>query len=423
MNRRAFLTRAGAVSLSAVMSDLMPARSLPASLQSVVPTRLSASMWTYLWDVVDEGYDVIIGRLKEHGLTSISLATAYHAGKFLAPHNPKRKVVFPEDGTVYFAPRFHLYSRIRPRVSTLVQQGHGLTQLKKHADSAGLETRAWVVCCHNSALGMEYPSCVCRDAFGDAIYHNLCPNNSDVRTYLGTLLRDIASEGVTTIELEALQFQGYQHEFHHEREGIPLTDGAKFLLGLCFCSSCMERATYHKVAIEEIQKYTRTTLERYFENPEAFAETLASPTAFPSDLFDPFLEWRRTSVLSLAEDMMNGIYPMKTRLRPIVSLDPAAQQMAGVDPGAVAAVTGGILTTGYVKDGTALRDPLTAMQTKIGQNKLTVGFQVGLPESGGKEEFASRMKTARELGITSFNFYNYGMIPLSHLEWVKESLQ
>jgi hypothetical protein len=32
------------------------------------------------------------------------------------------------------------------------------------------------------------------------------------------------------------------------------------------------------------------------------------------------------------------------------------------------------------------------------------------------------MKTAREMGITSFNFYNYGFIPLINLEWIAEAL-
>ncbi|MCK5573935.1 MAG: hypothetical protein KAJ12_14290 [Bacteroidetes bacterium] len=41
-------------------------------------------------------------RLRENGLTSVSLASSYHAGKFLAPRNPRRKVVFLQDGTIYF---------------------------------------------------------------------------------------------------------------------------------------------------------------------------------------------------------------------------------------------------------------------------------------------------------------------------------
>ena len=81
-------------------------------------------MWAYLWDIVDEGYDNVFQILRDNGLTSISLATAYHAGKFLAPHNPNRKVVFLEDGTIYFNPKLSLYGRMRPIVNPLVREGH-----------------------------------------------------------------------------------------------------------------------------------------------------------------------------------------------------------------------------------------------------------------------------------------------------------
>ena len=66
---------------------------------------------------------------------------------------------------------------------------------------------------------------------------------------------------------------------------------------------------------------------------------------------------------------------------------------------------------------------LKAFQDQIGRAALIVGFQVGLPESGGKVEFLDRVKTARDLGVQSFNFYNYGFIPLKRLEWIAEGLR
>ena len=57
--------------------------------------------------------------------------------------------------------------------------------VKAHADKAGMETRSWVVCCHNTPLGRAYPDTVERTAFGDPLYHNLCPSNEDVRAYSG----------------------------------------------------------------------------------------------------------------------------------------------------------------------------------------------------------------------------------------------
>ena len=61
------------------------------------------SMWTYPWDVQDQGLEALAADLSgRSGLNTVSLATSYHAGRFLQPGSPTQKAYFPEDGTVYF---------------------------------------------------------------------------------------------------------------------------------------------------------------------------------------------------------------------------------------------------------------------------------------------------------------------------------
>jgi hypothetical protein len=384
---------------------------------------VSASMWLYPWDLADEGYSTVMTRLREHGLTSVSVATAYHAGRFLAPHNPKRKIVFLEDGTVYFAPAMHLYGRIKPIVNSMVREGHNLQRIKREADGAGLATRAWVVCCHNSALGSRHQDCTLETAFGDRLIHSLCPANPMIRSYLKTLVRDIATTGVSAIELEAVAFPGYDHGYHHERDGIPLTAGIRFLLSLCFCPSCLRQAGEAGVDTTSVRSYVRRTLEEYFAAPELHAGFPVSIDDLPSDPFSPFLQWRVSAVTELVRELATAPAPLTTRIRPIVALDPNARRQAGVDIEAMAALTGGVLVPGYVRNGDALRDPLNLLITAVHGREITIGFQVGLPESGGREEFESRVAIARAAGITSFNFYNYGLISLDRLPWIRDSLQ
>lgn len=413
LTRRTFLQQATTAAIAG------PAL-LRTSLFAAPPPALSASMWIYLWDLLDEGYGEVLQRLREHGLTSVSLATAYHAGKFLAPHNPRRKVVFLEDGTVMFRPQASLYGRLSPRVNSLVSAGHDLREARRETERKGLQLRSWIVCCHNTPLGTAYPDVVTRTAFDDPLYHNLCPANEDVRQYLGSLVGDVAAQGVDLIELEALQFQGYSHGFHHEREGLALTAATRFLLGLCFCTSCRRRAQDAHLDLLPLQQFTRTTLEEFFAEPERVNDRYSSVDDLPAELVEPFLLWRRGVVGSLLEELHEraGAVP----LRQMMSVDPAAWKLVSVDPAASAGTNGGILALGYVKDGAALSAPLTRLQTLVQGRALTLGFQVGLPESGGKAEFSGRMRVAKECGITSFNFYNYGFIPLSRLEWIAEVL-
>lgn len=420
MNRRSFLAALGSAPL--VTTFAQPILTSLASERSASHP-FTASMWTYLWDLADEGYAQAFGRMKENGLTSVSLACAYHAGKFLAPHNPKRKVVFLEDGTVYFAPTPSKYGRIQPKINSLVREGHSLAIVRRESERAGLETRAWVVCCHNTPLGMAYPDIACQTAHGDIVYHNLCPSNDDVRTYLRGVVSDIASQGASVIELEAMQFQGYTHGFHHEREGIVLPASARFLLGLCFCPSCRRRFAGGPDRFDMLREFVRMTLETYFQDPDHAADRLPSfETLVTGELAD-LMNWRKTVVASLAEELVGAVSSTEVQIRPLVSFDANARMMVGMDPPAVAQKTGGVLMPGYTKDGETLRPLIAELRSLVGDREIIVGFQVGLPESGGRKEFLSRVSAARAQGITSFNFYNYGFIPYGHLAWIREALE
>ncbi len=416
MNRRRFL--ADAAFAAASLSFLPRTWSPPAS-----PPAIRTSLWIYLWDLVDEGYGTVLERLRENGLTSLSLATAYHAGKFLAPHNPRRKVIFLEDGTVSFSPNASLYGRFRPAPHSLVGQGHDLRRVRFAAQQYGLDTRSWVVCCHNTPLGLRYPDITVQTAFGDSLPQNLCPSNDDVRAYLRALVRDVASYEVDTIELEALQFQGYTHGFHHEREGIPLTPPVRFLLGLCFCPSCARRAMAMSVPFDRLHAYVTNALSGYFADPSGSpAARLASLEDLPADLFAPFLAWRESVIVSLTSELCEAVGPGGPPLRPLIGIDPAARTMAGVNPAELAKVTGGILLLAYRKEGAEIRPEIDRVRSGIGAAELRIGMQLGLPETGGKAEFLSRMATCLEAGVTQFNYYNYGLVPLANLGWIRQAL-
>lgn len=34
-----------------------------------------------------------------------------------------------------------------------------------------------------------------------------------------------------------------------------------------------------------------------------------------------------------------------------------------------------------------------------------------------------KARAARRMGVEDFRFYNYGLIPQSHLDWIREALQ
>ena len=50
-----------------------------------------AGLFTYPWDYADEGVDALVDRICDLGITRVLVASVYHAGYFLHPHNPRRK--------------------------------------------------------------------------------------------------------------------------------------------------------------------------------------------------------------------------------------------------------------------------------------------------------------------------------------------
>jgi hypothetical protein len=96
---------------------------------------LPTSLYCYAWDLTGEAGRANLARIVELGLGGISLATSYHAGKFLRPAASDAKVVFPEDGTVYFRPRAH-YGRVKPLVSRVTEVQDVLAELTRRRDLA-----------------------------------------------------------------------------------------------------------------------------------------------------------------------------------------------------------------------------------------------------------------------------------------------
>ena len=80
------------------------------------------AMYTYAWDLIDEGFAAVADRFRSVNANTVALATSYHAGKFIRPHGRSGKVYFPEDGTIYFRHRPERYGRVSPLPNALLKE-------------------------------------------------------------------------------------------------------------------------------------------------------------------------------------------------------------------------------------------------------------------------------------------------------------
>src|SRR5882724_10083816 len=171
------------------------------------------AIYSYAWDIAEVGVASFADEIRALGLNTVTLAGAYHAGKFLRPHGRGGKVYFPEDGTVYFRADAKRYGRITPLANSICEKHDMFREL---AD-AGLAVNAWMVLLHNTRVGEAYPDCTVENAFGDRYVYSLCPSSPDAREYAVALCKDITDNyPVLGISTETPGFMPYGHGFHHE---------------------------------------------------------------------------------------------------------------------------------------------------------------------------------------------------------------
>ncbi|MFC2249078.1 hypothetical protein ACETRX_05595 [Labrys portucalensis] len=387
------------------------------------------SMWTYPWDIQDQGLAGTVADLRERaGLNTISLATSYHAGRFLQPRSPVGKAYFPEDGTVYFRPdeRLWLDKEIHPLVAkNLAERGDMLAALVEQRALGGPRVSCWTVCLHNTRLGMLHPGHVTRNAFGNPNYYNLCPSSPAARDYVVTLVEDVTRNyKPDMLELESPNFMGFAHEYHHEKDGVGLNAEDDFLLSLCFCEHCLARASRAGVdgraASETVRRFIADLCER--EIPE---RQFPDFPAAGIDAFKPwrdlhaFLAWRSEPVTSLIREIRQKADPA-TKL---VLIDLKDGWLGGVDHAAVGEICDGLILCCYDMTPAEIGEVLAAGRKALPPGKfLGAGFRVFYPENRGAADLVARVEAAVAAGAEGINFYNYGLIPAKRLDWVRAAV-
>lgn len=385
------------------------------------------SVWCYPWDLHDIGLDAALARLADAGATMVSLATSYHAGRFVQPGNPRRRVWFPQDGTVYYTPdparwRDH---EIRPLAADIVAtEGCMLTALTERRGNGGPGVSCWTVCLHNTRLGMLHPGHVMRTAHGDPHLYALCPSSPAAVAYVAGLVAEISHRfRPDRIELESPDFMGFSHGFHHEKDSLPLTAEETFLLGLCFCPHCMADAAAAGVDAEAARQTVAGLLDAAFARelpapsvPGFAGEGLAAFAPWPD--LAAFLAWRPAAVTRLVAACKAVVHP-DTRL---LLIDAEGTWWGGVDLPALVPHLDGILHCAYTTPVDRIAPLMAETRALLGPGRtLVAGFQLFHPTVADAADLARRCAAARGQ-VDGFNFYNLGLVPPARLGWIGRAL-
>ena len=385
------------------------------------------SVWTYPWDLHDIGFDAALDMLSAQGVNTVSLATSYHAGRFLQPGNPRRRVWFPQDGTVYYAvdpARWADHEIVPLEADIVAAEGDYLARLTERRGAGGPKVSCWTVCLHNTRLGMLHPDHVVRTAHGDPQYYGLCPSSPAARSYVTTMVAEISERyRPDRIELESPDFMGFDHGYHHEKDGLGLLAEDRFLLGVCFCDHCMARARNAGVPAEAARDTVRRLLDDAFarELPRAVFPRFSDdgPAAFAEHgELAQYLDWRREPVSSLIREIRQAAHP-GTR---VLLIDFEGSWWGGVDLPSIADNCDGVVHCAYTTPPDRIGPALTAARDILGPGKTIIaGFQLFHPEVADRDDMRSRAQAALPLA-DGINFYNLGLVPAARLGWIGHSL-
>lgn len=216
-------------------------------------------------------------------------------------------------------------------------------------------------------------------------------------------------------------------------------------LSLCFCPACMKAARAAGVNAQAARKLVINELNRSFEKAtsasdiDSFARSEAEflrqgPNAFDAlpDL-RAYLEWRRSPVLSLLEEVRDAVLP-DTKVLFLSLSSPDAGWLFGVDIEEIGKRCEGMIVCCYDSTADMVRTNISetaAILSKSGKSakttqsentELHAGFRLFYPEISSAPELKSRVSAALKGGADGLVFYNYGLIPKPRLGWIKESL-
>jgi hypothetical protein len=395
------------------------------SMQSPInPGNRPRGLYLYPWSVADT--DDFVSRILDLGISHVSVAASYHAGKFICPSDTSSRVYFPEDGVVYFRPRSPPTGLLQPRVSELTAARDVLEELCEHG---GVGVRAWMVLNHNTRLGLEHPGATTRNAFGDSYPYSLCPSNTEVRNHAVSLCRDLAANyDVECLLLESPGWMVYSHGYHHEFAMLPANAWLDGMLGLCFCDHCLRGTAAAGMDAAGLRRRVRERIDAFLAGPidpdvEQAQSWIERDRQTDPDL-DAFLAWRCTVVTGLCRDIRRsvregvGVKVISTCQRPH-----ATMYWEGGDPAALLDAGDGLELPLYQPSAAAVEDDARYVIGKTARtDRLSAILRPGYPDMLGEEQVVDTLRRLTALGVADISFYNYSMLRPANLAWLRHAL-
>lgn len=364
--------------------------------------------YCYPWNLRDAVST--LNEMRAAGMGQLTLATSYHAGKFIQPRDPQQRVYFPEDGTVYFRAREERYGRLKPVIASITREQDVLEEACR-VDR--LPIRGWTVLAHNSRLGWLHPEVATLNAWGDPYYYSLCPANPDVQDYAVALCQDLADGyPLETLLLEAPGWLHYDHGYHHEFAQVPMTEELGQLLGLCFCDSCAVSARSAGLDLARLRRAVAGQADALLNGQLPVAPAL-------DEELGALHAWRQSVVTALCRRIREAVR-REVGVRVISTCQPPHQRahLEGVNLRELAQVGDGLELPIYQPTPAAAIDDFGYVRETVGDTAdLSVILRPGHPDMKTEDDLMATVRALVASGVIDISFFNYGLLPEAKIAW------
>ncbi|KAF0812079.1 hypothetical protein IGB42_03356 [Andreprevotia sp. IGB-42] len=380
-------------------------------------TNPQRSLYTYAWDIAGRDVESVVDEVLELGLDGIKLAASYHAGKFIRPPRPGQvggRVVFPEDGALYFEPTVSRYKALPAHPHSDPAQRRVAYDL---AADGRLALSAWTILFHNSRLGEMHPELTARNAWGDGYVYSLCPMQPAVFDYGVTLATDIAQTlPWQSLTLESPGWAPFNHGYHHEFAQVRSNLWLDTMLGLCFCGACSQAAQQRGIDAAGLAGRVRNRVDGYLAAnidaaPDQAGAWLAADLYEDADLA-AFIKLRQNRVTEFVSTVRAEMKPeVALYVIPTVQRPTAQTWLEGSDLAALAKVSDGVEIPFYEPNaGRVIADAVDTIRRVGDAGKVCAILRPGVPDLGDGADLGGAYHGLKALGIEAFSFYNYGML-------------
>ncbi len=390
-------------------------------------------LYAYPWDVIDEGADTVLEAVERAGLNTLYITTWYHSGMFFLPHNPRRRVHFPEPGALYCSPgAWHARHPLAPPVSSLSDDWSAFwEELALTANDRGISLTAWMPVLHNSGLGNAHPDMVVENPWGDRITHTLCPSNESVRDLVLSVMQDVAGMGIfARVLLESIEYLPLRHDHHHEVIGVPLDPDMEFLASLCFCPACLKRSADGGIDTAAVRGWVRDTVDATLEGGSREIMGWEPIEAGAGGHMEGYLRSRETGPSTLAAEAAATLRGSGSVLvgcldfGPLYPMGPNGRRWQnGVDLDRVLDHVDEMHPTFYQTDPSILARSISAYTGTVGQAVTQVpALRAMLPQTADGASLAEQCAAVAPVA-SGVSFYNYSFMARRNLDWIRAALE